>query len=397
MSYNPNGYNQNTTDMLTWFYPTSQPHNLPNQALTTNFRISNVDISNNYTGIRTNSAIPVSTLYNIGYSINSQNIGDLFELNLPVFDQSLVLNIGYKIFPPGTGQGGNDGLLIQYYLSTTLSFNYVVDCSFVIIGGGGGGGNTANGNAGGGGGAGELITGSIQNCQPGIPLTFTIGQGGSVGGGFGGNTSISYQGNTITANGGGAGGGGKGSTSNTIGSSSGGSGSYSHGSTNPGTVTPRTIPNTSIFTSMTSFGNGGSQGNDQDNDTGAGGGGGGTGGASPDPGNESPGVGGAAKEIVFGRTTFYLGGGGGGGARQAGYGAGGGVSGGDGGSGVGGNGGGYLDFPTGFPSGSGFTAASFTGSGGGGANNNQSNNALGGGGSSGTVIFYILPSGVSLP
>ncbi len=387
MSYNPNGYNQNGTDMITWFRSFNQFYsNTPNTALTTNFKINNIDISNNYTGILTNSNIPVSTLYDIGYYINNQSIGDLFELNL--VNISYFYNSEYKYINPS----GNNGLILQILYDATFSFNYNIDCSFVMVGGGGAGGDCANNNAGGGGGAGELIIGSIYGYIAGTPII--INTAGSASPPSNGDVStITYGATTITANGGSGGGSGKGSSNNTTGSSSGGSGSYSSGSTSPGTVTPRTIPDTSIFKYMTSFGNRGSQGNDQNNDSGAGGGGGGAGGASPDPGNDVPGVGGAGMKITFGTANIYLAGGGGGGARQNGYGTGyGGTGGSVDGVSLGGNGGGqyaYQSYPY-----NGYQGKNNTGSGGGGAGNSGGTGGFGG---SGTVIFYILPSQVSLP
>lgn len=371
--------------MLGWFYPTSQPYNYPNKAITTNFRINNIDISNNYTGIGTNSNIKVSQLYTINYYSNGQSIGNLFELNLPVF--SGTINVNYKIWPPSN----NNGLLIQILQSTTLSFNYNVDCSFVMVGGGGGGGSSNQSNAGGGGGAGELITGNIINYQSKYSsLSITIGNGGASGT-SGGDTTITYTTTstnppssvTITANGGGGGGNGKTNSSNTTGSSSGGSGSYSNTTTHPGTVTSRNpLSNIGVFNSMISYGNQGSQGNYQINDSGAGGGGGGAGAASADPGNENPGVGGNGLTMYFGNTSVDLAGGGGGGARSGTS-----TSGGLGGIGGGGSGGDNSSGGNGY---GGFTNC---GAGGGGAWNSSGTGGVGG---SGTVFIYILPSGVSI-
>ena len=81
MSYNVSGIN-----MLQWFYPTSEPSIAPNNAPTTNFRVNNVDISNNYVKLGTNSNIPVSQLYSINFLSGGQSIGNLFELNLFISD-----------------------------------------------------------------------------------------------------------------------------------------------------------------------------------------------------------------------------------------------------------------------------------------------------------------------
>ena len=384
--------NQDSIDILQHFYSYDTRYSNTNiSAGTTYFKINDADISNNYVGIGTNSNIKVSDyLKNCSYfrisSTNiSTNIGDLFELNLPYFSTGTI-NVDYKMFP------NNNGLLIQFLKNTTLKFRYNIDCSFCIVGGGGGGGYKANSNAGGGGGAGELITGNITGYIANTDLTITIGDGGPS---FtmGNPSSIKYSSTTITANGGGYGGYGKGNGANTTGSSSGGSGAYSNTSFNPGTVTLRSISNTSIFNSMISYGRSGAQGNDQNNDSGAGGGGGGAGDVAPDPGNENPGAGGAGKTITYGNKSFDLGGGGGGGGRENGYGPSPQGEGGAGGKGGGGKGGGYYISTTSAPpyNGDGLPGAANTGGGGGGA---QNNSGIGGKGGSGTVIIYILPAGV---
>lgn len=383
MSYNLNGSNT-----LTFFYLTSSPHIATNNAVTTNFRINNIDISNNYFGLGINSKIPVSQIANIPYNINGTSIGTLFELNLPNFISGAI-NFNYKIWPPNQHQG----LLIQFfnYSSTPINikFNYYVNIQFIMIGGGGGGGSAANSNAGGGGGAGEYISGNMQNYEPGNTLLINVGIGGNANA-LGGNSIISYYDTnnnlitSITANGGGYGGIGKIGSPSVIGSSSGGTGSYSSGVPSVGTRSVHGQSVTSFFANLASIGNLGALGNNQGNDTGAGGGGGGAGGAAPWQSDQnSPGPGGAAITTYFGNTSFVLGGGGGGGGRGSGIGNG---YGGLGGSGVGGSGGGFLSGYNGFP------GSNNTGSGGGGAANDQGS---GGSGGSGTVIFYIIPSGVS--
>ena len=381
MSYNVNGNN-----MLQWFYPTTAPSIAPNNAPTTNFKINNVDISNNYVKLGTNSNIPVSQLYSINFLSGGQSIGNLFELNLPIFTGTL--NVDYKIIPPSN----HSGLLIQILNNNTLTFNYNVNCSFWMVGGGGGGGGSADSNAGGGGGGGELISGNIADYAAGIPLSIIIGNGGNGGNGTrgdtGGDTSITYSGNTLTAFGGGYGGGGKGSGESTTGSSGGGSGSYDKSVPSAGTSTPRTISNFSIFKNLVSSGKSGSLGNDQNNNTGAGGGGGGASSAgSYDVNNEKPGNGGNGITLMFGSITFFLAGGGGGGGRGTHDGQGEGSPIGGNGADGGGAGGGRDTQDNGYP------GTENTGGGGGGASNDGGD---GGNGGSGTVILYILPSGVSI-
>ena len=274
-------YQQNGTNMLQWFYPTSEPSNTPNLASTTNFRINNVDICNNYVGIGTNSNIKVSQLYNIGYYLNGVSIGTLFELNLPNFTSGTI-NVNYKMFP------NNNGLLIQFLTNTTLTFNYKLNGFFAMIGGGGGGGGQYQSNAGGGGGAGGYIEGNMY-FEANRNITINIGNGGAgslqdidANGTNGSNTSITYFGTggtyTITAIGGGGGGCGKASTLNRDQNSSGGSGSYSNTTTSPGDVSGNGYsialgPSFSqlVFAGIVSCYRG-SKGNLQRNDTGAGGG-----------------------------------------------------------------------------------------------------------------------------
>jgi hypothetical protein len=380
MSYNVNGQ-----DMLQWFYPRSQPSNSPNTASTTNFRINNVDISNNYNGLGTNSKIPVSQLYTINYFSNGQSLGDLFELNLPNFITGSI-NDHYKIWPPNgtSGSQSNSGLLIQFFKTCTFKFNYKVDCSFVMVGGGGGGGRSQNNNAGGGGGGGQLLQGSIVGYDPNVygNINITIGNGGSSM--TSGQSTVMTTGTyTIRAEGGGYGGEGKGNSPDTNWSSTGGSGSYSNTTTNPGIIlNSGTPPNVGIFQSMRSFGNRGSRGNDNNNDNGGGGGGGGAGGAGIDNGNTIVGYGGSGLTVSFGNTSITLAGGGGGGAR-----AGSSNVGGTGGTGGGGSGGQAST------SGNGVNGTTNTGGGGGGGWNDTGNGGTGG---SGTIFLYVLPSGVRL-
>ena len=385
-------YLQNGENMLTWFY--NGPTNTKVSVTYTGFTVGGVDISNTYIGLGTNSKISVSNNRTINYTVlqggSLINIGSLFELNLPIFSSGSVINTDYKILPPSE----HNGLLIQILRSTIISFNYNVNCIFIMVGGGGGGGcgGVNNGNAGGGGGAGEVITGSITGFVPtgGRYLSITIGDGGAGGntttisGTAGGSTSIIYfdsqstQLGSISATGGGYGGGGKTGTINMTGSSTGGTGSYSAGVPNPGTAIDRTISNTSIFNTMSSFNNNGIRGQDNNSDKGAGGGGGGAGSAAGYTNGNWPSTGGNGYTVTYGSTSITLGGGGGGGAFLGG-------NGGAGGSGGGGNGG-NNDI-------GGSIGTANTGGGGGGGSNASGS---GGNGGSGTVLLYIVPAGVTL-
>ena len=87
----------------------------------------------------------------------------------------------------------------------------VFRCKVTCIGGGGGGGGASNLNKGGGGGGGGLAIKVFNNLTPGSTATYSIGAGGagSTGNtgtaGIGGTTSFTWNGTTITANGGGRG------------------------------------------------------------------------------------------------------------------------------------------------------------------------------------------------
>lgn len=355
----------------------------------TGFTVGGVDISNTYIGLGTNSKISVSNNRTINYTVlqggSLVNIGSLFELNLPIFSSGSVINTDYKILPPS----GHNGLLIQILRSTSISFNYNVNCIFIMVGGGGGGG-VNSGNAGGGGGAGEVITGSITWFVPtgGRYLYIPIGNGcnggntTTISGTAGGSTSIIYfdsqstQLGSISATGGGYGGGGKIGTINMTGSSTGGTGSYSAGVPNPGTAIDRTISNTSIFNTMSSFNNNGIRGQDSSSDNGAGGGGGGAGSAAGYTNGNWPSTGGDGYTVTYRSTNITLGGGGG--AFLGG-------NGGVGGSGGGGNGGNDKI--------GGSIGTDNTGGRGGGG---SSASGSGGNGGSGTVLFYIVPAGVTL-
>jgi len=384
-------YYYNGNDIIPYFNSkTTKPYATVVTIAETGFMIVGTDISSTYLLLGSSSNIPVSTIFpttNFFYK-NGTDISTLYELDL--VNYSGTQNTDYKIWPPGN----HLGLLIQFLATTEISFNYTVDLlQFVMVGGGGGGGETSGStNAGGGGGAGELITGYMQNIPANTDITITIGNGGNSD--FSGNdTKIALGIYSITAIGGGEGGAGKNSSTSQVGSSTGGSGSYSNSQTFSGTATSRTISNTGYFITMSSYNNAGGKGQDQNNDSGAGGGGGGAigaGGAGGTGGtsNAGGGNGGTGLKITYGSTDFYLAGGGGGGARRSdlttdtaggtnSYG--GGTGGGDATGHVGLNG----DANTGGGGGGGGNSATY---------DNTNNGGIGG---SGTVIFYILPTGVS--
>ena len=262
--------NQGGVNIAPWFYPETAPSNTRGNVAATNFRINNVDISGSYTKIGTNSNISVSNAHTINYLSNNVSIGDLFELNLPVFSDNI--NEHYRILTPANHQG----LLIQFLKSTSISFNYNISGSFAMVGGGGRGGDKANGNAGGGGGAGRLITGNIVNHLKNTTFTITIGDGGDNSGNDGGTTIISYPSGSstilVTAAGGTAGGVGAAGSGNSSGSS-GGTGSYSGGQPSLGTAPDsQTLNDNGVFQSMYSRTNRGSLGNNNNNNNGGGGG-----------------------------------------------------------------------------------------------------------------------------
>jgi len=335
-------YYYNGNDIIPYFNSkTTKPYATVVNNDATGFMIGGTDISSTYLGLGSSSNIPVSTIFTTNFYKDGTDISTLYELNL--VNYSGTQNTHYKIWPPGN----HVGLLIQILATTEISFNYTVDLlQFVMVGGGGGGGKNNQSNAGGGGGAGELITGYMKNIPAGKGITITIGAGG--GSDIAGyDTTITCNGYTITANGGGEGGAGKDSSTSQSGSSTGGTGSYSNDPPGVGGAISRTLSNNVYFDTMICYNNVGGLGQKQGNDSGAGGGGGGADGAggaggAGGPGGEGGGNGGIGKTITYGSTTFNLAGGGGGGA---------------------GNSGTDLTY--------------------------------GGAGGSGTVIFYILPDGVS--
>jgi hypothetical protein len=388
-------FKQNGNIITDYFNAPTNPKYTTANNEATGFTINGKDISSNYLGIGSSHNIPVSILFPTNFSKNNVDIASLYELNLVNYPAT---SATYKIWNPSD----HNGLLIQFVENikttafgmtfdtySTISFNYVVDISFVIIGGGGGGGQTANSNAGGGGGAGELIYGMMSNVPANKAIEIFLGKGGGSDT-DGANTTLSCNGVTITANGGGAGGGGKGSSSNQTGSSTGGSGSWSAGSPSVGTANSRNISDTGYFNTMTSGNNEGGLGQDQNNDSGAGGGGGGAGGAGETVSGSAAraGNGGNGKTRTYGSTTFLFAGGGGGGARASNYTTykiggtnnfGGGTGGGD-----------NTNIAH-----QGEDGDANTGGGGGGGGNSGSSSGNGGTGGSGTVILYIIPSYVS--
>ena len=383
MAYTKLGQN-----IISYFTPTSQPYvNIVSNS-TTGFKINNIDISSNYLALGSSSKIPISQIFTTNYSISNNDLSNLYELYLTNYVGTK--DVDYKIWNPTN----HAGLLIQFLKTTTISFKYNVSLNFVMIGGGGGGGGTNNGQAGGGGGAGELITGKMSYILANTIITFTIGTGGTSNT-DGNDSSILCNGNTITANGGGAGAIGGSSSLVQTGSSSGGSGSA--GSTlQAGVATDRTIANIGYFNTMISYNNTGGAGHNQGNSSGAGGGGGGSGGVGGAGGsglnvNAYGGSGGIGSTITFGSTNFLIGGGGGGGARDNNNNGGGRIGGY---ASYGGGTGGGLDTSVTEAVQAGISGTTNTGGGGGGGGNSGTGPNNGGTGGSGTIILYITPTNV---
>jgi len=100
-------------------------------------------------------------------------------------------------------------------LTSGSNINWIIPsgvfrCKVTCIGAGGGGAGGVNYSKGGGGGGGGLCIKVFNNLTPGGNATYTIGVGGAGGdganwGAAGGNTSFTWSGITITANGGGSG------------------------------------------------------------------------------------------------------------------------------------------------------------------------------------------------
>jgi hypothetical protein len=176
------------------------------------------------------------------------------------------------------------------------------------IGGGGGGGATTNGGTGGsGGGGGGMAYKVFSNLAAGS-YSFTVGSGGlggehtgnsSKNGTSGGNTTITLDGTTLTANGGG---GGTGQSSGQSSSSAGGSGGSATGGDTNGTG----------GNGADGFGDGqagGTTNTARNGFSGTNGGAGGGGNGNDDSGNNSN----IAGDGGNGSSTYYTGGGGGGG------------------------------------------------------------------------------------
>lgn len=245
----------------------------------------------------------------------------------------------------------------------------------VVAGGGGGGGGSITGGytGGGGGGAGGLQRGIIVPVND-VPITVTIGGGGSAGGtnGFGSNGTNSVFG-TITSVGGGGGGHGGGAWI-------GGTGAYGFSGGSGGGSGYR-----ATFAGLGTSGqgrNGGSAGTGEEG-SGGGGGAGAVGvNGSTSPAQYTGGNGGIGIfSSISGSNTAYAGGGGAGGLGTSGYDG----RGGFGGQGGGGNGSGVLgDYTT-----SANNANTNSGAGGGGGSRRVDGGTPGSGGSGGSGIVII--------
>lgn len=174
----------------------------------------------------------------------------------------------------------------------------VTSIEYLVVGGGGaGGGYSGNSQNGGGGGAGGMLTGT-KTVNSGSSYTITVGSGGVVPRGNGGNSSIV---GVAAVNGGGGGGDATGTAGYTGGSSGGSSGAYA-----PVAPTPSDL----------SQGHIGGRGDNPACYTGGGGGG-----KSADGGTASHTVGGSggagAYSSITGTSLAYAGGGGGGGGYSS--------------------------------------------------------------------------------
>jgi hypothetical protein len=227
----------------------------------------------------------------------------------------------------------------------------------VLIVGGGGSGGYAYGGAGG---AGGVLYGSLNAVSGNASVT--VGAGGvfsyNVSGATGSNSSVTFNGTTFTARGGGAGG------SQWYSAQSGGSGGGGQGLGGPETSGSATQTSQSP---LTGYGNNGGSGyNGNPGATSYGGGGGGAGGAGVAGGTGGVGIANPITGSTTGQLssgTYYIAGGGGGGPNRNG--------------GLGGGGKGSLDLT---PAGNGGTNTG----GGGGGGHNQTGGSNGG---SGVVIF----------
>lgn len=192
-------------------------------------------------------------------------------------------------------------------LATTNSFSSIGYIAAVLLVGGGGAGGRSDDDrgAGGGGGAGQMLFKNDLFISPGI-FTITIGEGGtgSVNSTLvtnGNNTSITIDGTTYTAVGGGA---GAQSSGHTFFGQNGGSGGGAFRDRTGGTS------NKTSYSGWASYGNSGGSNADA-NGTGGGGGGSGQAGGSGGMLSSTDGYGGLARKWPVDQ-AFYAGGGGGG-------------------------------------------------------------------------------------
>ena len=304
-----------------------------------------------------------------------------------------IVVIRYEI-PSGTVTGAKatggmiayrDGKVIHTFLSpaTFQTSSAIPSAKYLIVAGGGAGGDAKGyfSTHGGGGGAGGLRTnvpthpfsthGVTMPFSAPSPYAVTVGAGGEIFAGSvstaGADSSLAYNGGTVTARGGGVGGGAPSNQTPT--SFNGGSGGGGGGDDPSGGQGNRQV----ATTTSTGTQEGNDAGNRGSSPGYAGGGGGGAGGSGSTGGSNpsTGGDGGAGTTVTIGSETYAICGGGGGA---------GGVAHGSGGSGGGGNGA-PTDTNLGIPGGTG------TG-GGGGAANVQDNSSAGSGGPGVVIIEY---------
>ena len=100
--------------ITSYFNPTSNPYVNAISNSSSGFKINNIDISSNFLVIGSSSKIRISQIFTTNYSISNNDLSNLYELNLANYNGTK--DVDYKIWNPTN----HSGFLIQFLKTTTI-------------------------------------------------------------------------------------------------------------------------------------------------------------------------------------------------------------------------------------------------------------------------------------
>jgi autotransporter-associated beta strand protein len=322
LTVSPNGITINGTSTLTVQLKDQNGNNFPNSGGTITFAttlgsVGTVTDNNNGIYTATFTAGATTGAATVTAALNNNTLTNTEDITIVTSFLS-----GNQIID---GTSGNNQITDVFSTTGNLNLTQSFQLEYLIVAGGGAGGASA----GGGGGAGGFVEGAFLNPTQAATYAITVGAGGSVNSGNGGNSALG----SLVAIGGG---GGASMTGGNSPGNAGGSGGGGNRATISGNQdTPGASGGASTQTGTGAFGHTGGSGRGVDGFNTKGGGGGGAGGVgeTAPTGLTRAGNGGDGRaSTITGASLLYAAGGGGGAGSSI-------TSGGNGGNGGGGNGG----------------------------------------------------------